>query len=176
MPITPLHFGPAIAGKAVAPKHFSVLAFALTQAIIDAEAGFYLLQGSWPIHRFLHSYLGATVVAVATVVLGRPLLGLAIRGWNRLLAGHLRVLPKLRPDVPLAAVISGAVLGSYSHVLLDSFVHADMKPFAPWHDGNPLLHVMTATNVVLLCVALGIAGGIVLLAAARRRRQSGAAR
>ena len=90
MPITPLHFGPAIAGKAVAPKHFSVLAFGLTQVIIDAEAGFYLAQGAWPVHRFLHTYLGATVVAVVTVLLRRPLLGLVIRGWNRLLAGRFR--------------------------------------------------------------------------------------
>ena len=42
MPITPLHFGPAIAGKAVAPKCFSVLAFGFTQVIIYADAGFYL--------------------------------------------------------------------------------------------------------------------------------------
>ena len=174
MPVTPLHFGPAIAGKAFAPKHFSVLAFGLTQVIIDAEAGFYLMQGSWPVHRFLHSYLGATVVAVVTALLGRPLLGLVIRGWNRLLAGRFRDGPQLRPDVPLAAVISGAVLGSYSHVFLDSIVHADMTPFAPWHGGNPLLHAMPAANVTLLCVGMGLTGGLVLLlAAVRRRRRSG---
>ena len=174
MPVTPLHFGPAIAGKAFAPKHFSVLAFGLTQVIIDAEAGFYLMQGSWPVHRFLHSYLGATVVAVVTVLVGRPLLGLVIRSWNRLLAGRFRGGPQLRPDVPLAAVVSGAVLGSYSHVFLDSIVHADMTPFAPWHGGNPLLHIMSSTTVMLLCAGMGLSGGLVLLmAAVRRRRQSG---
>ncbi len=88
MPITPLHFGPAIAGNALASKHFSVLAFCHTQVIIDAEAGFYLVQGAWPLHPFLHSYLGVTVVAVVTVLLGRPLLGPVIRGWNRLLPGR----------------------------------------------------------------------------------------
>ena len=174
MPVTPLHFGPAIAGKAFAPKHFSVLAFGLTQVIIDAETGFYLMQGSWPVHRFLHSYLGATVVAVVTALLGRPLLGLVIRSWNRLLAGRFRGGPQLRPDVPLAAVVSGAVLGSYSHVFLDSIVHADMTPFAPWHGGNPLLHIMSSTTVMLLCAGMGLSGvTVLLLAAVRRRLRSG---
>ena len=170
----PLHFGPAIMGKAVAPKHFSFLAFGLTQVIMDAEAGFYLMQSSWPVHRFLHSYLGATVVAVVTALLGRPLLGLVIRGWNRLMAGRYRGGLQLRPDVPLAAVASGAFLGGYSHVFLDSIVHADITPFAPWYAGNPLLHVMSITNVMLLCAGMSLSGGIVLLmAAVRSRRRSG---
>lgn len=174
MPITPLHFGPALSGKAVAPKHFSVLAFGLTQVIIDAEAGFYLVQGSWPVHRFLHSYLGATVVAVVAILLGRPLLGLAVRGWNRLLDGRFRGRLLLCPNVSLTAVAFGAVLGSYSHVFLDSIVHADMTPFAPWYAGNPLLHTIPTTSVMLLCIGMGLLGGIVLLTAAvRSRRRSG---
>ena len=174
MPITPLHFGLAIAGKVVAPRYFSVLAFGLTQVIIDAEAGFYLLQGSWPVHRFLHSYLGATVVVVVTVLLGRPLLKLVIRGWNGLLAGRSEGRLRLCPNVPLVAVASGAVLGGYSHIFLDSIVHADMAPFAPWHSGNSLLNVISTTSVMLLCAGMGLVGGIVLLmAAVRSRRRSG---
>lgn len=173
MPVTPLHFGPAIAGKAVSPKHFSILAFGLTQAIIDAEAGFYLVQGAWPVHRFLHSYLGATIVALVTVLLGRPLLGLAVRCWNRLAADRLPSELQLSPNVSLTAVVTGAVLGSYSHVVLDSFVHADMTPFQPWHTGNPMLHLISATNVMLLCLGLGVAGGLaMLLTTAWRHRPS----
>ena len=177
MPVTPLHFGPAIAGKAIGRQRFSVLAFGLTQVIIDAEAGFYLAQGSWPVHRFLHSYLGATVVAFVTVLLGRPLLGLVVRGWNRLLPGRFRGRLQLSPNLPLAGVVSGAVLGSYSHVFLDSLVHADMMPFGPWHEANPLLHIISAGSVMLLCAGMGLCGGIALLMAqVRRRRRSGNAR
>ena len=133
-----------------------------------------MVQGSWPVHRFLHSYLGATVVAVVTVLLGRPLLGLVIRGWNRSLAGRFRCGLQLHPNVPLAAIVSGAVLGSYSHVFLDSIVHADMTPFEPWHGGNPLLHVMSAKTVTLLCAGMGLSGvTVLLLAAVRRRRRTG---
>ena len=114
------------------------------------------------------------MVAVVTALLGRPLLGLLICGWNRLLAGRFRSGLQLRPDVPLAAVVSGAVLGSYSHVFLDSIVHADMTPFAPWHGGNPQLHAIPATTVMLLCAGMGLTGvTVLLLAAVRRRRRSG---
>ena len=86
MPITPIHLGPALAAKAIAPRHFSFLIFGITQVAIDSEAAFHLLRGDWPIHRLFHTYLGATLVAVLTVAAGRPLLAWAIGLWNRLLA------------------------------------------------------------------------------------------
>ena len=75
MPLTPIHLGPALAVKAAAPRYFSFLTFGVTQVVIDSEAAFYILTSGWPVHRLLHTYLGATLVAVITVVLGRPLFG-----------------------------------------------------------------------------------------------------
>ena len=37
MPITPFHFGPGAAVKAVAPRHFSFTVFAFSQVMIDLE-------------------------------------------------------------------------------------------------------------------------------------------
>ena len=84
MPLTPIHMGPALAAKAIAPNKFSLLTFGLTQVVIDSEVAFHIVRGDWPIHQHLHTYLGATVVAILTVLLGRPLLERAISLWNRL--------------------------------------------------------------------------------------------
>ena len=73
--------GPAFAVKAVAPRYFSFLVFGITQVAIDAEAAFYLIRDDWPYHRFLHTYLGATLVALLAVVVGRLLLERALRLW-----------------------------------------------------------------------------------------------
>ena len=71
MPITPFHFGPAAAVKAAIPNKFSFVAFGLSQLIIDMEPLFYMTQGMWPIHRFFDTYVGALLVAVLVVILGK---------------------------------------------------------------------------------------------------------
>ena len=97
MPLTPIHLGPALAVKAAAPRYFSFLTFGVTQVVIDSEAAFYILTSGWPVHRLLHTYLGATLVAVITVVLGRPLLERAIRLWNRLAATDRGRILRIEP-------------------------------------------------------------------------------
>jgi len=48
MPLTPFHFGPAAAIKAIAPAHFSFTVFCYSQVVIDLETGFHLLRGEYP--------------------------------------------------------------------------------------------------------------------------------
>ena len=44
------------------------------------------------------------------------------------------------------AAWSGALIGAWSHLLLDSFMHEDIKPFSPFTDANPLLGVISVGN------------------------------
>ena len=172
MPITPIHLGPALAAKAVAPRHFSFLIFGITQVAIDSEAAFHLLRGNWPIHRLFHTYLGATLVAVLTVAAGRPLLEWAIGQWNHLLAHTAGSVFRIEPRIPLAAALSGALIGGYSHVLLDSILYSDVRPFAPLSDGNALFQLTSAGHLILGCVALGALGGVALAATYLRRKRA----
>ncbi len=172
MPLTPIHMGPALAAKAVAPNHFSILTFGLTQVVIDSEVAFHILMGNMPLHQHLHTYLGATIVAVLAVLLGRPLLELAISLWNRLAAPSRESALWIEPRIPLLAAITGAVTGSYSQVLLDSVMHSDLRPFTPWSDANGLLGVMSGANLVSICLALGALGATALAIALVRRRRT----
>ena len=175
MPFTPFHLGPALAVKAAAPRYFSFLVFGLTQVVIDSEVALYILAGGWPVHRLFHTYLGATLVAAITVVLGRPLLEWAVRLWNRMVAPDGEGFLRIEPRIPLVAALSGALIGGYSHVLLDSIMHSDVRPFAPWSDSNALLRLISADHLVLACVGVGVLGTAALLAARLRQRRDGPA-
>ena len=164
--------GPALAMKAVAPKYFSFLVFGVTQVVIDSEAAVHLLRGDWPYHRFLHTYLGATLVALLTVVIGRPMLEYALMLWNRLAARGQDSVLRIGPRIPLVAAISGALVGGYSHVLLDGIIYTDVRPFAPWSEVNVMLHLLSTGQVYLLCMALGVFGGVAVAIMYIRRRRA----
>ena len=170
MPITPLHFGPAALAKGSAPKHFSFVAFGFTQLIIDAEPAYYIVQGLWPVHRFFHTYLGATFVAVFVVVFGKPLADLLLRAWNSRIGPDRRGWLGIKPRVPLISAASGAFFGGYSHVFLDSIMHADVRPFAPWSDSNSVLQLVSLGTLNLACAGMGAAGAFLLLRLLLRRK------
>ena len=171
MPFTPFHFGPGAALKAAAPRHFSFTVFVFTNVAIDVEPLYFMLAGDWPIHRFFHTYLGATLAAVACYFAGRPVCTWAIRIWNSRLneaqSRWLRVEPGIAP-LPAA---TGAAAGGWSHVLLDSMMHTDMAPFAPFAAGHGLTHLVTIDQLQLFCALAGALGVAVLLAMAARRRK-----
>jgi membrane-bound metal-dependent hydrolase YbcI (DUF457 family) len=66
----------------------------------------------------------------------------------------------------------GAMIGTYSHVFLDSLAHADMRPLAPFSDSNPLFGVISADNLYLLCLGLGGLAGVLFLIISGWRKYS----
>ena len=134
----------------MAPKRVSFLAFCVSNVLIDLEPLYFMLTQRFPLHRFFHTYVGATLVAMATVVLFvvarrlAPSLSLPnIFHWQ-----DLRVMP----------VGVGAMIGVYSHIALDSLMHADIRPLAPFSDANPLLHAVSLGALHASCVAAGAVG------------------
>jgi hypothetical protein len=162
MPITPLHFGPASAVKAISPRYFSFIAFGISQLIIDLEPLYYMYQGAWPIHRFFHTYLGAGIVATLVILSGKPLCSWLIQIWNWRLSARQKDWLSIKTQVPYTAIITGAYFGGFSHVFFDSIMHADMKPFAPFSENNPLHLYISVDQLQLLCLLIGIIGGTVL--------------
>ncbi|MFY9315962.1 MAG: hypothetical protein WAO95_10430 [Burkholderiales bacterium] len=167
MPFTPLHFGPGFALKSVSGKWFSVTVFCFSQVLIDLEPAWYMLAGDDTIHRFLHTYLGATLAGLAAAG-AKPLCELALRIWNsRLSPAQAHWLGA--PDrIAWTAALCGGLLGGWSHVLLDSLMHADMRPLAPWDERNALLFAVHLDTLYLGCALAGVFGvGLLLLRRAR---------
>lgn len=165
MPITPFHFGPGALVKAAAPRHFSFTVFAFSQVLIDLEPiGMFVLTGA-PVHPWLHTYLGATFVFLASWRLAPPVCVWALRLWNaRLSPAQARWLA-CEPRISATAAGVGAFVGAYSHVAIDSIMHGDMEPFAPFSAFSPWLHAVQLETLHLACVVAGIIGvaGLVIL-------------
>ncbi|HVK30923.1 MAG TPA: hypothetical protein VM845_00295 [Burkholderiaceae bacterium] len=154
MPFTPFHFGPGAALHALAPRHVSFLSFCTANVLIDVESLINLLGQRHPVHAFFHTYVGATWVIAATVALF-----VVARRWAR----HLHWPDPLQwQGLSLRQVALGAALGAYTHVLLDSVMHSDIRPLAPFSPTNPLLLTLSLDALHQACLLLGAVGAAVL--------------
>ena len=150
VPFTPFHFGPGAALHATAPRQISFLSFCAANVLIDVESLYNLINDRHPVHAFLHTYIGATLVLIAVV-----LLFVAARSF----ANHLW-LPNLLQwrELSLVQASLGAALGAYSHVALDSVMHHDIEPLAPFTTANALLGIVSLSTLHFACLALGALG------------------
>ncbi len=154
MPLTPFHFGPATLAHAIAPKQVSFLSFCVANVLIDIEPLYYLLHGEFPLHRFFHTYMGATLIVAATCSLFWLIPTIAQRF-------RLSLHPAPYPLTP-RRILLGAMLGSYSHILLDSIMHGDIQPLAPWRADNPLLLAISLTSLHAACLLAGVIGYLII--------------
>jgi membrane-bound metal-dependent hydrolase YbcI (DUF457 family) len=160
VPFTPFHFGPGAVVHSVAPQHLSFLAFCGANVLVDVEPLYYMLTHQYPIHRFFHTYVGATIAGVIFVLLFALV--------QRFAMPLLRILRL--GDLSVRAVALGAFAGTYSHVLLDSMMHPDMRPFAPFSDANPLLTAVSLHALHGFCLVAGVVGLAIIFA--RRLRSA----
>ena len=150
VPITPFHFGPGAALHAMAPRYVSFLNFCVANLLIDFESLYNLMHQRHPVHAFFHTYLGASLIIVAVIVLFL---------WARWFAGRLWLPNVLHwRELSLVQVAVGAALGAYSHVVLDSLMHRDIQPLAPFASTNALLGSLSLNTLHLGCVVLGALG------------------
>jgi membrane-bound metal-dependent hydrolase YbcI (DUF457 family) len=165
VPFTPFHFGPGAALHAMAPRHVSFLAFCASNVLIDVESLYNLVNHRHPVHAFFHTYLGATLVLLATVPLFVAL---------RAIAPVVRVPNLFRwRDLTLRQATIGAALGAYSHIILDSLMHRDIQPFAPVSVSNFLLGAVSLDALHWGCVLAG-AFGLALVAVRKLARSRSA--
>lgn len=156
MPFTPLHMGPGIVVKAILQGTFSLMVFGWAQILIDLQPLFVMITGEGHLHGFSHTYIGATVIAILSALTGKYLseVWLSILGLNQ----HQAIVIKW----PVAFL--SAFIGTFSHVLLDSIMHADVQPFFPATTYNPLLRLITVDALHKFCLYSGLAGGAVYFA------------
>jgi membrane-bound metal-dependent hydrolase YbcI (DUF457 family) len=130
---------------------------------MDVEPLYYMLSGQFPLHRFFHTYVGATLVIAASIFLflgaqriARPLSLPNLFHWQ---------------DLGIRPIAIGATLGAYSHIVLDSVMHSDIRPLAPFSDANPLLRLVPLGMLHGFCILAGIVG--VAVSGIRRLFRSG---
>ena len=163
VPFTPLHMGPGLVVKACLQGAFSVMVFGWSQILIDIQPLVVLLSGKGELHGFSHTYVGATGIAVVAALTGKYLgeIGLRMIRFEKYLPINWKV-----------AWIS-AFIGTYSHVFIDSIIHADMKPLAPFSDANVFLGLFKFDTLHVICLVSAVIGGagFYLVERFRKRRQ-----
>lgn len=157
MPFTPFHMGVALLVKPAAQKHFSLITFGLAQIAMDIEPLIGMMRNSDILHGPTHSVLGAIMIGLLVALVSPSICRPILRRYNQeVMVYQLRWL--CEPSPTRLAIWSGAFWGTLSHVVLDSFMHYDMRPLAPFSDANPLLNVLSHDGVYQLCFMLGLVG------------------
>lgn len=170
MPFTPFHIGFGLAAKAAAGNRVGLVSFGLAQVLMDVEPGVRTLLNAGHLHGWSHTLLGALGIGALATWCSRGLTALLVRRWN-VETSHYRLCWLGVPGALSYRVLGvGAFLGTLSHVGLDSLMHADMRPLAPFSDANPLLGLVAHDSVYSAMVVCGVAGGLCWLV---RQRVSG---
>ena len=144
MPLTPFHFGPSACIALPLKRYIDVPVFILANVAIDIEPlivmNFHL---SYPLHGMAHTFAGAAVIGIC--------LGL-IANWNKTHIQRLmEKMLRLQYAASLKKYILSGILGCWLHVLLDSPLYTDIKPFSPFSDLNPLFGAVQGSMVYKVC-------------------------
>jgi len=122
------------------------------------------VRHEYPVHRQLHTFVGAALVGVATAAL---LLGV-LRIVPTLRAWFARRSPIMRAEGTPLGICVGAMVGALSHPLLDGVMHPDIEPFQPWIAVNPLHGLVGLGALHLGCLLAGLVGFALVIVQSRR--------
>jgi len=151
MPFTPFHFGPGLGLGLPLRKIVHAPTFILANVILDAEPFFVLFYGlNYPLHGYLHTFILASLVGI--------LLGSIMFVLERFLRPLYKVFMLESVDtLRLKSFIAAGVLGTALHVLFDSPLYDDIRPFYPV-GVNPFYNPVLSLEVYSLCVWMGMIG------------------
>ena len=154
MPFTPYHFGPAVLIGVLLFPFIDFTTIVVASVILDLEPlAVIFLDLPLPLHAFFHTYLGATIVAIV--------LSICIYPFRKYL-NEIVSFFGLRQESSFRHIVPASLIGTYSHVLLDSFLYVEMNPFFPLI-GNPFVGILYGGFVYNLCLVLGVIGFFVYL-------------
>ena len=158
MPFTPFHLGPGVIVKAVLGRHFSLVVYGVAQVAMDLEPLVRLLRGERFVHGLSHTLAGATVIGVASLLVGRPICQYLLNFWTPGPASPFQFRLRGPPRLTWTAAAAGAFIGTYSHIALDAIMHVEMRPWWPLGERNALLDLVSMETLHLGCLAAGVIG------------------
>uniref|UniRef100_A0A7C5Z016 Hydrolase n=1 Tax=Ignisphaera aggregans TaxID=334771 RepID=A0A7C5Z016_9CREN len=151
MPFTTYHIASGLFAGYFLRKKVDWLTLVITTAIVADIEPILMVTGllrDYPPHGFLHTYL-------ASIPMG-AISGFILYLIRSLLSPFMRAFCLNEGNQSLVSYISGGVLGWFLHVLMDSPLYIDIRPFYPLAI-NPLYGLLDVEileilyNVMLLC-------------------------
>jgi len=124
MPYTPFHLGPALLLGLFLYNYLDFPTFMIANIIIDVEPFIILtMRLNLPLHGFFHSFLGGTIISFTLFFVI-----LKVRKFLESLMGFLN----LEQSWSQKSILASALSGVYLHIILDSRLYTDIKPFFQW--------------------------------------------
>lgn len=155
MPFTPYHLGPGMAFKAVLPEKFSLMVYGWSQVVMDIQPLIAIASGEAVWHGWTHTLAGAAGLGLVAAASGKYLAEWGVR---------LITLGRRKIQIRWKAALLSSLIGSFSHILIDGFLHHDMQPFWPILSVNPLLAFgVSFEEMQLFCLVCGAIGIIIYL-------------
>jgi len=154
MPFTPFHLGPGLLFGLLLLSYIDFPTFLVASVIVDIEPFLVLtLDLNYPLHGFLHSFLGGTLLAFIIA---------AAMSKVRSTLSPLMSFFKLEKKLSFKSILSASLFSVYLHILLDSPLYSDIRPFYPF-DFNPFLSnsMFIGFEVYTLCVLSFIGGAVI---------------
>lgn len=152
MPFTPYHLGPSSWIGLVFFRVFDFSTLLISSVIVDIEPLCVLVFNlNYPLHGFFHSFLGGSVAAILTSII------------LYLLKGEIKKIMaifKLAQDSSFKKILWTSFFGIYFHILLDSPLYRDIRPFYPMRN-NPLYGLFSSQQIYFFC-SLSFLLGILL--------------
>ncbi|MFX1419234.1 MAG: hypothetical protein ACFE9N_09975 [Promethearchaeota archaeon] len=155
MPFTPYHLGPSLLFGLLLLSLIDFPTFLIASVIVDIEPLLiFFFNLKFPLHGFFHSFVGGTIIAlILTVIMTK----------TRKFFTPIMSFFKIEQDFSFKKILSASVLGIYIHILLDSPLYTDIKPFFPF-DFNPLYSIgLQGPLIQMICVWCFLAGVIVYI-------------
>ena len=156
MPFTLLHLGPGLAVGLPLRKHIHAPTFMVASVLVDVEPFVVLVFGlGYSLHGYLHTFIGALVLGVASGYFMYLLEGVFNPLWRKLLLAS-------PPPHGLRAFITAGAFGTLLHVLMDSPLYSDIRPLYP-AGVNPFYNPALTPVIYYACMLMGILGLIYYL-------------
>jgi len=156
MPFTPIHLGPGAFFKGIGGDKFSFMVFGGSQVLMDIEPAYRMIVQDPIVHGTSHTLAGATLIGLVAMSSGKPISELA-----------LRLIRYPKTAISWTAAAAGAFAGTFSHILFDAVMHADMLPWAPFSKSNQLLGLVSIDALHITCALLGVIGAALFVVATR---------
>ncbi len=141
MPFTPFHWGPTSWLGVFFPETLDFPALLIANAVVDGEPLLILIfNWKYPLHGLFHSFVGGSSVAVAT--------GIAFYFLREKMGERMKKM--LMRNSSLKKVLQTSFCGVYLHILLDSLLYQNMRPFYPFRS-NPFYGFISLKQGYLFC-------------------------
>ena len=161
MPLTPFHFGPALLFGLLFFSCLDLPTFIVANAILDLEPLAALVLGlEYPLHGFFHSFVGASIIALA--------LAPAMMKLAPTMQKSMKAL-RLEQEFSWKSVLLASFSGVYLHILLDAPLYGDIRPFWPYSE-NPLAGAWNTNTIQIACILLFAFGAAVYIYCFVKRR------